>query len=208
MADPTPDRNPVKNAIRRLIRWAVTETDASESGTYQTQQISYLGRPGKSASAYPYGFSANAPKGVLAVLLSISGQSDARAHMPISGPKRIRLASGEVVVFHPNTGSKVHFRSDGSIEVDAKADVRVTAAGAITAVAGTTLTATAAVSAAITAPTVTITGNLVVTGTLNIAGAATFGAAITDLNGIDHVTHKHTYLISGSPNDTSGPETP
>jgi hypothetical protein len=82
--------------------------------------------------------------------------------MPISGPDRIRLRDGEVVVFHPKTGAKVHFKEDGSIAIESPSDVKV--------IAGGDLTATVSGSASIAATSITLDGNAEVTGDATLGG--------------------------------------
>lgn len=174
----------VEKRIAKIIRWAATESKADDVGPYQTQRVNYLRRgAGRSASIYPYGFSAAAPAGILSAMLSISGKTDARAHMPISGPERIRLKSGEVVVFHPSTGAKAHFKEDGSIDIESPLDVSV--------VAGRNATVVAATLASITAPAITLEGDVTVTGTLDAAGTITAGGDLVDQNSIELSAHVH-----------------
>lgn len=170
----------VRRAVASLVRWAVVEDDGADRGPEPWQQIRAGEQSGISLAVFPYGFHAVAPPRSRALRWLLGGEGGNRAHLPLSGKQRPRIASGEVVVFHPETGSKVWFRADGSIDVDATGDLRAVAAGdvsveaggdlaaqatgAVSIEAGTTLAATAAVSATITAPTVTVAGHLAQTG--------------------------------------------
>lgn len=163
------DRNEVRKMLGKLIRWAVTETGPVDKGAYQSQQIGYLRRPGsKSASIYPYGFNALAPEDILSILLSISGQGDARAHMPISGPDRVKVKPGEVVVYHPATGSKIHFKANGDIDIKAEEQVNIDAVRLDATISGNHVLR----GTLILIPTsvATIQGDLAVTGDVEIDG--------------------------------------
>lgn len=151
-----------KEVVRRVIRWASVESVATDSGPYPVQQVRYLGRSGKSAAWYPFGFHASAEPGSLALLLAVSGVTDARVHLPGSSPKRPELESGEVAVYHPKTGTKIVFKNDGTLEVTGKKDLRVEIAG------DASVTATGDVT--VTSPTVTVEGDAVVTGSAQVVG--------------------------------------
>lgn len=190
----------MRGVIRRLIRWAVVESAGGDTGGFPTQQVSYLGRAGKSAAWYPYGFHAVAEAGDLALLLAISGQTDSRAHLPGSPGKRPPLKPGEVIVYHPKTKSWVYFKTDGSIEVVAKKDLIAKVTGSANVTAG--------VGATVTAPTISLVGAVTVNGTLVVTGATTFQGTITDSLGVEHTAHVHRVPFSSGPGDTNAPENP
>jgi phage gp45-like len=133
------------SAIKRLIRWcrvtrATQKVGATETGPFPNQQVSYLGKLTNSVAWYPYGFHAVAPDDALALMLTHAGGN--QNHFPGSPRQRILIEDGEVVVYHPLTGSKVHFKANGDIDVDAgTANVNVTAAEVnVTTTGNTTLT--------------------------------------------------------------------
>lgn len=207
-------REKTRALLGRLLRWAIVEDDGGNAGPQPWQQVRVLGQSGRSVAVYPYGFHAVAPAGSRALVGLVGGEAGNRAHVATSPDDRPALKSGEVSVFHPATGSSVIFREDGSVEVDAVADLRATVAGnaSIIAQANAVLQALGSVfvssggAAQIIAPTVTVTGNLVVGGTLQVAGAATFSGTITDSLGVEHTAHLHDH--PGLANPTEPPRNP
>jgi len=186
------DSNPIKRAIAKVIRWAVTEA-GDDSGEYQTQQVSYLRRSGRSASAYPYGYTALAPADVLSVLMSISGKSDARAHMPISGPIRKKVKEGENAMWH-ESGSYIHFKNDGDIEIHAAKNLVFDTVGASITTAGSYISSTAE------SATLTESPFNYWTGPLQATGNVTFGATVTSGGKDISNTHTHSGVQTGGGN--------
>jgi phage gp45-like len=79
--------------------------------------MKYLGKEGDAMLAYPYGFHAHAPTGELSIILS--GQNGNRVSIPVGTDSRVKeLPIGEVVIHHPESGSKIHFRKGGTIEIE------------------------------------------------------------------------------------------
>ena len=122
--------------IKSLLRWAKVSRDGDDAGNYPVQQVTYLGKVGDALVWLPYGYHAVVPADTLAFLASMQGNPEARVAMPGSPTLRPRIAAGEVVVYHPPTGSKIHFRANGDVEVTGVRDVSVTAAGDATVSAG------------------------------------------------------------------------
>jgi len=80
-------------------------------------QIKYHGKPVKANAWYGYGVFANAPAGTSARLTRLNGCSGNRIITPDAPEDRPDSESGECGIFHPATGSKVHFKANGDIEV-------------------------------------------------------------------------------------------
>ena len=137
--------------------WSVIETAGNDDGEFPIQQIRYMGKSGDSAAWFPYGLHARAGAKDLAALLAISGQAGNRVHLPGSPRKRPRIEEGEVVLYHPSTGSKVYLKKDGTIEITAAddQDIKLTTGGDIEC----------------SAATLRQTGAAVVTAGLTIGGA-------------------------------------
>lgn len=207
-------REKTRALLGRLLRWAIVEDDGGNAGPQPWQQVRLLGQSGRSVAVYPYGYHAVAPAGSRALVGLVGGEAGNRAHIATSPDDRPALKSGEVSVFHPATGSSVIFREDGSVEVEAVADIRATAGGDASIVAAGSFVASAGGSAFVNsvgnaqviAPNVTVTGNLIVTGTLSVALAATFSGTITDSLGIEHTAHLHDH--PGLANPTEPPRNP
>ena len=121
--------------IKRLLRWGKVSRDGDDAGNYPVQQVTYLGKVGDALMWFPYGYHAVVPDDTLAFLASMQGHPEARVGFPGSPTLRPRITSPEVVVYHPPTGSKIHFHADGDIEIEG-VDLRVTTTGPTTVTAG------------------------------------------------------------------------
>lgn len=194
---------------KKLIQWAATSLRrrGGSGGETPVQQVSHLGKASNSVPWFPYGFDANVPPNELSVLLGLLGR-DSRAHLPGSPGKAPATQLGEVVVFHPTTGSKVHFLQDGSIQVVAGlASVVVTATGGITLNPGAvpvTINGDLVVTGSITAASVAASGGVTIGTTLAVTGATTLGAVVTSGGTNISGTHVHSGVTAGAAN-TGGP---
>ncbi len=122
-------------SLKSLLRWARISRTGDDARTRPVQQVTYLGKVGDALMWFPYGYHAVPPEDELVLLLSLQGNPEARVGLPGSPTARPTIASDEVVVFHPPTGSKIHFRSNGDIDIVGTNDVNVTAAGDVNVVA-------------------------------------------------------------------------
>lgn len=166
----------MKALYQNLIKYCTTSNDSNDSDQLPVQQITYLGKAGDAYVLLPYGFHANPPKGFLGLLLSVLGQEDNRVFIPLSPKERPTLESGEVVMYHPLTGDKVHFLNDGTIEITSQSKVTLNV------------------------PDAELTGNLTVKGNTTVEGDTTLGANVTS-NGKDiSDTHQHSGVTSGGAN--------
>jgi phage gp45-like len=204
--------------VSRIVRWAVVNASGVDENPYPTQGVKYLGKEGLSQVWYPYGFNAHAPNGTLSMMFAIGGDAGSSVHMPGSPQERIKMNSGEVVMYHPASGSKVHMKDDGSIAVESNATIDVHATGQVnieseakvevTAAADIVLQSTTALF--ISAPLNFIIGDLDISGTLQCDGAATFDDAVLVDSTIDtdgqFDVRGHVHQRSGS--DTTGPYDP
>lgn len=120
----------IKNMIRSLLRWARTTKVGDDTADFPVQQVGYLGKVGDSVMWFPYGMHANIPIDELVLMVSMQGNPEARVSIPGSPQKRVKpLAASEVVFFHPDTGSKLHFKANGDIEIDSQKDVNIRVVG-------------------------------------------------------------------------------
>lgn len=206
MADMTARRirDLIMKRVGQLIRWAVVKTAGTDAGNYPTQELSYNGRPARNSAVwYPYGFHAVAEAGSMALLLYAGGQPDARVHLSGSPRERPRINAGEVVVYCPVTGAKVHFRKNGDIDITSPADVNVNALN---------VNATATTKATVTAPDIDLTGDVNITGALTVSGILNANGVLNanndlnDQNGIEMSIHRHTETNGGSTFDTGLPK--
>lgn len=162
----------------KLCRFSKNEADA---GQFPVQQVEYLEKAGDSFVVLPYGVHANIPADFLGLLLSAQEQN--RFVLPLSAKERPHpVASGEIVVFHPVTGSKIHFKNNGDIDITAP---NVNYSG-----------------------NVAIAGNLTVAGatalnTLTVSGLAEFNGGIESNGTSIDDSHAHSGVSTG-PSNTGG----
>ena len=150
-------------------------TGADKKKALPDQQASVLGRLGDYTIIYPYGMYCDLPNDVW---LNILGKGKA-IPMTSSRPDSSR---GEIILFHPITGSKIHFKNNGDVDITAP-NVNFS-------------------------ENVNINGDLTVSGhttlnTLEVTGVADFDGGI-NANGtnIDD-THAHSGVSTG-PSNTGG----
>lgn len=155
----------ILNRIRRLLRWALVSLGGTDSDTYPIQQIRYSGKAGDAVVWLPYGIHANIPAEYPSLLALMQGNSEARVILPGSPEQRPKpLAVGEIAVYHPQTGTIVHFKSNSDLEVTTSTKVVINTGG------DTEINATGDVN-------VTAGGNMALVATGNIA--ITAGGSLT-----------------------------
>ena len=116
--------------MRHLLRLArITRPERDPSARFPVHQVAYHGRTANAVAHFPYGMHANPGADVLALMVALSGNGEARLILPTSPESRPELAEGEVVWFHPGTGTSIHFREDGSLAIEAVGDVVVESQG-------------------------------------------------------------------------------
>jgi phage gp45-like len=155
-------------------------------------QIEYLGKTANCLLVFPYGLDANPGPDALTLLLAAQGASGAKlgiADDPQNRPKN--LANGEVALYHPGSGSLLHFRESGDLDIDtikgAQGNVNINADTV-------NLTVTNSVEVA---------GDLNVSGDFDVTGDTSLGANVTS-NGKD-ISDTHAHI--GSASAPSGPVT-
>jgi len=177
-----------------MIRWArVTRAGKDDKG-WPIQQFGYLGKTADMVVWGHYGFHCLLPVDTLAVFLAIGGNREDRIALPGSPRERPRLdVPGELVYFHPITGTEIRFKDEGElvINVTSGAEITVTADrttvnGIVDVVGAVNLTGAVNMTGA-----VTITGPLDVSGTLDVVGATTLGSTVT--SGSKNISDTHTH---------------
>ncbi len=109
----------LRHMIQGLLRWSRITRVGDDTADFPVQQVGYLRKVGDSVMWFPYGMHANIPIDELCLMVSMQGNPEARVSIPGSPQKRVKpLIAGEVVFFHPNTGSKLHFKVTGDIEIE------------------------------------------------------------------------------------------
>jgi hypothetical protein len=178
----------IRNTIKSLLRLARVAKAGDDTEEFPIQQVAYLGKVGNTVMWFPYGMHANIPADELVLMVAMQGNPEARVSFPGSPQKRVKpLAGTEVTFFHPVTGSKLHFKADGSIEIESKNGMAITVAG----------------DAAID---VTGKASLAVGTTLELGEAG----AIKKLVHEEFITlfNSHTHKQSGGATSTFAPEVP
>ena len=191
-----------------------------DEGNIPRQQLTYNGSPATVEMINPYGVHSSLPldKQVLCTVFAVGANEDNRVAMgytPTLRPKP--LEEGEVVFYHPLTGSKVYFKSNGEIEIHASNenaasgtvrifsdnDVRIFVGkeGASTAgdfLVGATgdVDITSEGTVTVTCDDIVLDGNVSVTGNLEVIGTST--AADHDSDGISGKNHTHGGVQTGA----------
>ena len=191
-----------------MIKVAAVVLPGSDGFAMPKNQIQYKGKVGDSVPWFPFGFHAVPTPDSFTLVVTPNARPEERIDFPSSAQDRIPVEVGEVVVYHPATKSKMHFKSDGSIDIESNVQVNVTAP--LTQVIGDLdVTGTFGVAGAAQFQSdVEMDANLTVDLESTLTGDATFGGAtnITNSNGVvDLTNHGHTAYNSGG--DTTRPQT-
>ena len=143
----TSDVAELQRKMDGLLKLAEVTRPGKDDADYPIQQLGWLGRAGDGVMWFPYGMHANIPADELAIVMSMQGKAEGRIAFPGSPKSRPKeCPEGEVVFYHPKTGSSVRFRNSGDIEITTESAVTVTA------------------------PTATFTGDVQVDGDLAVDG--------------------------------------
>lgn len=173
--------------LKGLFRLARIVSSGNDDKAFPNQQIEYLGKNCDATFWFPYGMHANLPPDVLAIAMSLNGNTETRYTFPSSPKERQNsafpnpLEEGDILFFNPTSKAYVYFRADGDIIVNTPKDL-----------------------------TATVTGdaNVNATGKITVDGSAIeLGSTITALCNEAMITffnaHVHTSAVAGSP--TSAP---
>jgi len=168
-------------------------------------QTSYMEAVSKYEVVTPYGFYSKAPSGALVLLLNLNGNESNKVGIEFDNKTLIDVESGEVVIYHPVKQSFVKFKADGSIEIEAKSNLNITATtthtGDVDIVGDLDITGN-----------LTVGGSIVATGSVTGASLVTAGAltaASASIGGKDFSSHTHsagTYVdsVAGPVSGASG----
>ena len=128
----------LENSIANLSKWARVTEPMVETADWPYQSIEYLGLGSvPSISWTPYGLHSSPPPDSVCLLVCLQGDEGARVHMAGSPDKRpVVIAEGEVVIYHPKSGSYMRFLDDGNITIKAPT---VTVEGNLTVTGDTAL---------------------------------------------------------------------
>ncbi len=207
--------------LKKLIQLVRITAGGLDDKDAPVQQIEYLGKVANGVMVFPFGFHANVDPDSLGIKVTYNAQPENRAIFPLSFLRRPkRLATGEVVVYHPKTGTKIHFRDNGDIDVvtnTAKSgnvnivcnDANITAAGdvAVTNTGTTTIDTTGDITVD-SAANVDIIGAISVdvdAPAIELSDGGTLLSLVNDL--VVALFNDHTHSINGSGNITTKPIT-
>ena len=90
----------------------ITGKDANEH--FPKQQGKALGALGDFLSAQPYGLYANLPQGQLFKVID----EDGRIILGLTVERKDNVEQNEVTLWHPGTGTNIHFKNSGNLDID------------------------------------------------------------------------------------------
>ena len=127
-------RTRTASQVSGIVRRSQITRVSGDVNSFQTAQISYMGRVSDTEILWPYGMYGNVPINSLCVTLAVNGQEENKVTLPSRSHKRIRrnLKAGEVGIGNFNTQSEVFFDADGNILIISKGDLVVTVVGNVT----------------------------------------------------------------------------
>ena len=119
--------------IRDLIKRAVISLVGADDKQLRVQQATAFGQTFDLEVIFPYGVSANLPVGAFLTVLAVNGDEGYRVAIGDDPDNRIKnLAEGEVVFFHPPSGSKIHFKENGTLDIESELNINIISKGIIT----------------------------------------------------------------------------
>ncbi len=157
------------------IKNSAVTNSGNDSENSPQSQVTAMFKVSNSYIIWPYGMGGVAPVNSFGITFSIG--SDAGNEATIVSAPHLRpkgLKPGEVYVSNLVTKSIVKFKADGTIEIDSKNKITISATGEVT-IDAPSVTVTAPVIKF--AGDVEITGNLLAQGGVNLGGAGGNGIA-------------------------------
>jgi phage gp45-like len=124
--------NEISAKITSLIKRSVVTLGNDDTKAIAHAQISYLDKIAPTEVVYPYGYSASAPVGTIALTFVVNGNEANLATIPYSQNGRINnLKAGEVAIGSPSTGSYLKFNVNKSVTLETKEKLFVESASDI-----------------------------------------------------------------------------
>lgn len=183
--------------LKGLLRLARIVSSGSDDKSFPIQQIEYLGKNCDATMWLPYGMHANLPPDVLAIAISLNGNTETRYAFPSSPDKRSEsplpnpLSEGDLLLFNPVSKAYVYFKADGTIKIDTSLDLDVAVAGNLTAV----ITG----NANIVATNIVLSGVTDINGTvIDLTGKITGAADVISGTGKSLSLHTHAQGVDSS----------
>lgn len=129
-----------------------------------------------------WGSNSNPNIGDPCIIFVVDGASAKKYAIPFNLNDAINIAIGEKIIFNKEGNTKIHLKSDGSIDIEA-VDSNTSPTINITATSG-----------------INITGDVTITGDLSVTGDSTLTGTSTTIAGKDFLTHVHSGVTSGGSN--------
>lgn len=117
--------------INKLIKRVYISNATADDTTFQTVQVTYLGKTVNADLLMPYGIAANPPLDSPGIMLTIGAQDDNRVSMVGTSPAiRMKgLKDGEMAVGNFKKGNFVIFKESGAIELVCLEDLDLSISG-------------------------------------------------------------------------------
>ena len=117
----------LQNLVKKGL---VSRETKSDSGDYLNMQIISLGKVTDAQVIFPYGMNAVPPKDTMGLCFNVMGMEDMVYFLPFAMTERFKnLKSGEVKSGSQKTQNFIYFKSDGSILIESKDKLDITAQG-------------------------------------------------------------------------------
>lgn len=115
--------------LSKIEKWVQILLPSKEDKDFPVHQVTYNGKTGNAIAWYMYGWFANPPSGTLARMARINSHGEQRVISPDAPKNRPAAEATECGMFHPETGTKIHLKANGDIEVSSTSDVTITVVG-------------------------------------------------------------------------------
>lgn len=210
-----------------MLKRAVVVNAMEDEGNIPRQQLTYNGSPAMVEIINPYGMHSSLPNNgtVACTVFAVGANEDHRVAMGYTPKIRPKpLEESELVIYHPPTQSKIHFKANGdmliestdqisdggTISVFTAKDMRIfvgkdgaTVKGDFLLGATGDIDFTSEGTVKIVAPNIEIEGDVKITGSLEVTENSTAADHISD--GISGKTHTHGGVTTGA-GSTGAPE--
>lgn len=114
----------------KMIKQAFITLVTDDASEYPQAQVGYEGKASYVTRMSPYGLCTNPPNGSLAVLMSVSGQESVKYALIDDMVNRFKnLKEGEVALFNYMSGTYVHFKENGDMDVNVENNETVNVKG-------------------------------------------------------------------------------
>ena len=108
----------MRERYKNLVKFGVVTKKGSDTDQFPVQQVSYDGQPSDCFVLFPYGVHGNLSVDALMAVFSVEGDSANKIGIGGYTADRPIMADGESCIFHPPTGSLIHFKSGGILDIN------------------------------------------------------------------------------------------